>query len=89
MTVLPGKSVDPPDESGLMPGHDPLPANTPALRGPVRQLATCKLDLRRDTADRLAIERGENEGMTVSVQARRLPGTASKRGHYPHVIANR
>lgn len=59
------KSVDPPDESGPMRVRDPLPANTPALRVPVRQLATCKLDLRREAADRLAIERGEDEGMTV------------------------
>ena len=59
------KSVDAPDESGPMPDRHPVPADTPALRVAVRQLATCKSKPRRERASRLAIERGENEGMTV------------------------
>lgn len=65
LTVLTSNSADTPNESGPLPRPDPLPADTRSRRARIRQLAACKLYLRRETADRLAIERGENEGMSV------------------------
>lgn len=65
LKVLTRKSVDTLNESGSLPRADPLPADTRSLRARIRQLAACKLYLRRETADHLAIQRGEDEGMAV------------------------
>jgi len=59
------KPVDPADESGTMSDHGAVTSDTLARRTIVRQLATGQLELRQETADRLAIERGEDEGMII------------------------
>ena len=81
------KPVDPADESCPKSDHDTVHLDTLAVRTTGRQLATGKLELRHETADRLAIERGEDEGMTVRPGYKPFPGGTHQRGHYAHANA--
>ena len=78
------KSVDTPHESDPTPERETVSfaprfsrAGFPSA-GHV--LATRKTVLRRQRADRLAIERGEDEGMPARADWR-IPGGADKQGH--------
>ena len=53
------------------------------------KLATPTAQLRRKIDDRYAIERAEDEGMTVRAGYRRLPGGNNQRGHHAHANAYR
>ena len=59
-----------------------------AVAGSLKRSRAFSPETDNEMTDRLAVERGENEGMTVPVD-KRVFADAMKRGLYSHAINNR
>ena len=76
------------DKSGPMQARERMPAEPSPLSATAIGRATRKWQVRREEADRLAIERGEDEGMIVRTGNRVFAGQTT-RGQCSHANAHR